>query len=143
MVAHATTTLKTQISKETLKRIFTPSASEVPFVENYSRTPQYRACMLTLLKCAQRLGHFVRFANNLTTQSCNLSLYSLEQNFHYLAQERVHESCLDHRCVRRSSYCYRETHRQTPFFPLSQAGRIPAAVQLHRSRPSHTLVKRP
>lgn len=52
-------TLKAHISKETLKRIYSPSASEVAFVENCSRTPQYRACMLTLLKCAQRLGHFV------------------------------------------------------------------------------------
>jgi hypothetical protein len=52
-------TLKAQISKETLKRIYSPSASEVAFVENYSRTPQYRACMLTLLKCAQRWGYFV------------------------------------------------------------------------------------
>ena len=52
-------TLKTQISKKTLERIYSPSASEVAFVENYSRTPQNRACMLALLKCAQRLGHFV------------------------------------------------------------------------------------
>jgi len=52
-------TLKTQISKETLERVYSPSASEVAFVENYSRTPQNRDCMLTLLKCAQRLGHFV------------------------------------------------------------------------------------
>ena len=52
-------TLKTQISKKTLERIYSPSASEVAFVENYSRTPQNRVCMLALLKCAQRLGHFV------------------------------------------------------------------------------------
>jgi hypothetical protein len=52
-------TLKTQISKETLERVYSPSASEMAFVENYSRTPQNRVCMLTLLKCAQRLGHFV------------------------------------------------------------------------------------
>jgi hypothetical protein len=30
-------TLKTQISEETLKRIYFPSASDVAFVENYSR----------------------------------------------------------------------------------------------------------
>ncbi len=52
-------TLKTQISKQALERMYSPSALEVAFVENHSRTPQYRACMLTLLKCAQRLGQFV------------------------------------------------------------------------------------
>ena len=52
-------TLKTQISKETLERVYRPSAAEVGFVGKHSRTPQNRACMLILLKCAQRLGHFV------------------------------------------------------------------------------------
>ena len=52
-------TLKTQISKETLERVYTPSAAEIAFVKNNSRTPQIRACMLTQLKCAQRLGHFI------------------------------------------------------------------------------------
>ena len=52
-------TLKTQISKETLERVYTPSTAEVAFVKKHSRTPQIRACMLTQLKCAQRLGHFI------------------------------------------------------------------------------------
>lgn len=52
-------TLKTKISKETLERVYTPSAAEIAFVKNNSRTPQIRACMLTQLKCAQRLGHFI------------------------------------------------------------------------------------
>jgi hypothetical protein len=51
--------LKTKIPKETLKKIYTPSADEVVFVKKHSHTPQNRACMLTLLKCAQRLGYFV------------------------------------------------------------------------------------
>jgi len=52
-------TLKKQISKHDLERIYSPSALEVAFVEKHSRTPQYRVCMLTLLKCTQRLGYFV------------------------------------------------------------------------------------
>jgi hypothetical protein len=52
-------TLKRQISKETLERVYTPSAEEIAFVNQHSRTPQIRACMLTQLKCAQRLGHFI------------------------------------------------------------------------------------
>lgn len=52
-------TLKSQISKETLERVYTPSAAEIAFVKQHSRTPQIRACMLTQLKCAQRLGHFI------------------------------------------------------------------------------------
>ncbi|MCP3893881.1 MAG: DUF4158 domain-containing protein [Bacteroides sp.] len=52
-------TLKTQISKETLKRVYAPNADEIAFVKKHSRTLQNRACMLTLLKCAQRLGYFV------------------------------------------------------------------------------------
>ncbi len=52
-------TLKTEISKETLERVYAPSADEIAFVKKHSRTPQNRACMLTLLKCAQRLGCFV------------------------------------------------------------------------------------
>jgi len=51
--------LKTKIPKETLKKIYTPSADEVVFVKKHSHTFQNRACMLTLLKCAQRLGYFV------------------------------------------------------------------------------------
>ena len=41
--------LKTKIPKETLKKIYTPSADEVVFVKKHSHTPQNRACMLTLL----------------------------------------------------------------------------------------------
>jgi len=52
-------TLRSQISKRTLGDVYSPNALEVSFVEKHSRTPQYRACMLTLLKCAQRLGYFV------------------------------------------------------------------------------------
>ena len=52
-------TLKTQISKETLERVYAPSADEIAFVKKHSRTLQNRVCMLTLLKCAQRLGYFV------------------------------------------------------------------------------------
>jgi hypothetical protein len=52
-------TLKTEISKETLERVYAPSADEIAFVKKHSSTPQNRACMLTLLKCAQRLGYFV------------------------------------------------------------------------------------
>ena len=52
-------TLKTQIPKETLECIYTPSAAEVAFVKKHSRTPQIRSCMFTQLKCAQRLGHFI------------------------------------------------------------------------------------
>lgn len=51
--------LKTKIPKGTLEKIYTPSADEVVFVKKHSHTPQNRACMLTLLKCAQRLGYFV------------------------------------------------------------------------------------
>ncbi len=52
-------TLKKQITRHALKRIYTPSALEIAFVKKHSRTPQYRVCMLTLLKCTQRLGYFV------------------------------------------------------------------------------------
>ena len=52
-------TLKKQISTETLKSVYTPSANEIDFVRKCTRNLQYRACMLTLLKCAQRLGYFV------------------------------------------------------------------------------------
>jgi hypothetical protein len=52
-------TLKTQISIKTLKRVYTPSADEIAFVRKYLRNLQHRACMLTLLKCTQRLGYFV------------------------------------------------------------------------------------
>ena len=52
-------TMKKQISKHTLERIYSPNALEIAFVEQHSRTPQYQACMLTLLKCTQRLGYFV------------------------------------------------------------------------------------
>lgn len=52
-------TLKNQISTETLKSVYTPSADEIDFVRKCTRNLQYRACMLTLLKCAQRLGYFV------------------------------------------------------------------------------------
>ncbi|MCP3894692.1 MAG: DUF4158 domain-containing protein, partial [Bacteroides sp.] len=51
--------LKTKISKGTLEKIYTPSADEVVFVKKHSHAPQNRACMLTLLKCTQRLGYFV------------------------------------------------------------------------------------
>ncbi|MCP4219607.1 MAG: DUF4158 domain-containing protein [bacterium] len=51
--------LKTQISKATLKRVYTPSADEIAFVKKHSRLLQNRVCMLTLLKCTQRLGYFV------------------------------------------------------------------------------------
>ncbi len=51
--------LKTQISKETLENVYTPCAEEIAFVKKYSRSPKNRACMLTLLKCTQRLGYFV------------------------------------------------------------------------------------
>ena len=51
--------LKTQISKETLKRVYAPSADEIAFVRKHSRILQNRACMLTQLKCTQRLGYFV------------------------------------------------------------------------------------
>ncbi|NOR10416.1 MAG: DUF4158 domain-containing protein [Desulfovibrionaceae bacterium] len=49
-------TLKTQIPKETLERVYTPSAAEIAFVKKHSRTPQIRACMLTQLKCATAVG---------------------------------------------------------------------------------------
>ena len=52
-------TLKTQISNQTLKRVYAPNADEIAFVKKHSRSLQNRACMLTLLKCAQRLGYFV------------------------------------------------------------------------------------
>ena len=39
--------------------LYTPSAAEIAFVKKSSRTSQTRACMLTQLKCAQRLGHFI------------------------------------------------------------------------------------
>lgn len=52
-------TLKTQISKGTLDRVYAPSADEISFAKKHSRTLQNRVCILTLLKCAQRLGYFV------------------------------------------------------------------------------------
>jgi TnpA family transposase len=52
-------TLKTQISKKTLDRVYAPSADEISFAKKHSRTLQNRVCILTLLKCAQRLGYFV------------------------------------------------------------------------------------
>ncbi len=51
--------LKTQISKETLERVYAPIADEIAFAKKHSRTLQNRVCMLTLIKCAQRLGYFV------------------------------------------------------------------------------------
>ena len=56
-------TLKTQVSKETLENVYTPCADEITFVKKHSRSPQNRACMLTLLKCTQRLGYFVFLSN--------------------------------------------------------------------------------
>jgi len=55
--------LKTKISKGTLEKIYTPSTDEVAFVKKHSNTPQNQACMLTLLKCSQRLGYFVLLSN--------------------------------------------------------------------------------
>jgi len=52
-------TLKKQISRHTLEQIYSPSRLEIAFVEKESRIPQYRACMITLLKCTQKLGYFV------------------------------------------------------------------------------------
>jgi TnpA family transposase len=52
-------TLKKQISRHTLEQIYSPSRLEIAFVEKHSRIPEYRACMLTLLKCTQKLGYFV------------------------------------------------------------------------------------
>ena len=52
-------TLKKHISRQTLEEIYLPTATEIAFVKKHSRKYQYRVCMLSLLKCTQRLGYFV------------------------------------------------------------------------------------